>query len=183
LLVLGRLFASFVRARRDAPARLVPAGWLRWRFAVGVARIAFVAPSRRLRLVVGTGALGVGVSVALTLFAHAQAQLSELAVALLCGLLSIYAVLVVAVPRLRPAGLRGWSAAAVVLAGVVGTVVVVVVTAAQLPAGAVYNPILFSVVVAVVLTGYTVFAVTQPRPVAGDPAAALWGVGTGVGVR
>jgi hypothetical protein len=157
----------------------VPAGRQRWWFALGAARAVACSLVGRGYPAALTAAACLAGSVAATLVVHAHARTVVAFVAVFGGLLSGYAALIAGHPGLRRIAARRWWAALLPMAGVGGTIAAVILTAVRYPTATTDTTHLFSIVLALLLTGYTVFALTPPAASA-DLAAAWWGAATAV---
>jgi hypothetical protein len=151
----------------------IPGPWGRWRFGLGCARVALVAPRRAggPALLVRTALLASAVALGLGIYALAPAMA---AVALLfpavlvgCGWLALL--------RSRSAtghqGAPGWPLRAVILGGVAGWLGVVMYGVVRYPAMGAFN-LWRAVAFAGLLAGYVGMALLPPRLVTSQLAAA-----------
>jgi hypothetical protein len=147
----------------------------RWRFAVGVVRVAAFPPSRSRVRVLIVALVGVMAAVAATVVTDATVPSLSVFVAALGLLLSGYATIVTTRsprPRLTaPYVIVGLVA----VAGVSATIATVVVVGMAYPTATVDRTHVLSVLFALVLVGYLVFALARPRfP---TPIVLWWAIG------
>ena len=145
----------------------------RWRFAAGALRVLLVPPTHRGRPV---AVALVGLAVAAAMTASAAFEVPTLAVfAATFGLLLCAGATVAAAhwPSRRP-GAAYLAVAAVALIAVVATLATAVRVAVLHPTATADGTYAFSVLFAIVLTGYLAVALTPPRPGRQANALLLW---------
>ncbi|MEV0839244.1 hypothetical protein AB0I55_06740 [Actinocatenispora sera] len=152
----------------------IPGRGRRWRFAVGVLRVALFPPHRRPGWVLAGAAAGLALATGATwVTASTVPTLSVFVAALGFSLCAGAVVMVTRSLRPRPAASRV-AVSVVALAGVAATVTTVVRVASAHPAATDdHSRYVVSVLFAVILTGYLAVAVT-PRQLGNGANAALW---------
>lgn len=145
----------------------------RWRFTAGVLRVVVFPPSGHRNRVLAVAVVGLTAAAAATVAAARDVPSLSLFTAVLGLLLSGYATVVTARterPRLRvPRAIAG----ALALAGVGAAVATVTAVAAAHPAATTDGTHVFSVLFALILTGYLALALTPPRR-GGHTDTTLW---------
>jgi hypothetical protein len=158
----------------------IPGRGRRWRFAAAVLRIALFPPAPAPAAVRSAAATGVLVTVVATLAAARLLPTLTVFVAALGLLTSVYATAVACRWPRRPTSSMHLAAAAVVVAGVLAATGAVTVVAAAHPTATRDQTHVFSVVLAVALSGYLVAGLSAT--VTGSAArATLWGAVAGAG--
>lgn len=145
----------------------------RWRFAAGALRVLLFPPTHRGRPV---AVALVGLAVAAAMTASAAYEVPTLAVfAATFGLLLCAAATIATAhwPSRRP-GAAYLAVAALALIAVVATLATAVRVAVLHPTATADGTHAFSVLFAIVLTGYLAFALTPPRPGGQANALLLW---------
>ena len=146
----------------------------RWRFAAGVLHVALFPPPRHPRRVLAVAGIGLLVSAAATVVAGVTVPGLSVFAAVLGLLLGGYATIVASRSQLpRPSMVRV-IVAVVALAGLVAAVAIVLRIGAVHPTATVdHTHHVFSILFALVLTGYLALALTPPQ--LGDPTdTGLW---------
>ena len=135
----------------------------RWQFAAGVLRVVLFPPPRRRNRALLVAAAGLMAAAAATVAAASEVPGLAVFVAVLGLLLSGYAMAVTSrSPRARPTAPRV-MVGVVALGGVAAAVATVVRIAAAHPAATTDDTHVFSILFALMLTGYLAFALTPPR--------------------
>ena len=151
----------------------VPGPWARWRFALGCARMALVAPRQaggpallvRVGLLAGAAVVGLGIYG----LAPAMAAVALLFPAVLAGF--IWLALLRARSATGHQGTPGWPLQALILGGVAGWVAVVMYGVVRYPAMGAFN-LWGALAFTGLLAGYVGMALLPPRFVTGQVAAA-----------
>lgn len=151
----------------------VPGPWARWRFALGCARMALVAPRQaggpallvRVGLLAGAAVVGLGIYG----LAPAMAAVALLFPAVLAGF--IWLALLRARSATGHQGTPGWPLQALILGGVAGWLGVVMYGVVRYPAMGAFN-LWGALAFTGLLAGYVGMALLPPRLVTGQVAAA-----------
>ncbi len=201
LVVVGLLLMNRRRAEGDLPARLVsvatnrfaascgewgqamaaeltavPARSQRWRFALGVARVALFPPIRHRGRLLWVAAAGLAAAAGATALAARDVPSLSVFVAVLGVLLCGYAT--VATTRMARPSVPQGMVAVLGLAGVGALIGVVVWTAHAHPAATADATHVFSVVLALTLCGYLVVALTPPHLGQATRTVLWWALGS-----
>jgi hypothetical protein len=145
----------------------------RWRFAAGALRVLLLPPSPRGRPVL-VALVGLAVAAAATVSAAYEVPTLSVFAATLGLLLCACATVAAAHWPSRRPGSAYLAVAAVALIAAVATVATVVRVAVLHPTATADGTHVFSVLFAVVLTGYLAVALTPPRPGRQTDALRLW---------
>jgi hypothetical protein len=152
----------------------------RWRFSAGVLRVALFPPLRQRNHVLVVAFVGLLVAAAATVAAAYEVPSLSVFAAVLGLLLCGYATVVTSRSQRPGRTVAGVIVGAVALAGVAATVAAVVRVAAAHPAATADDTHVFSVLFALVLTGYLALAYTSPRAGNHTNTVLWWGLAGGL---